>query len=91
MKRILAPIMMILVLAGCASNQDIVNIQSQIDTLKVVIEQVQINSLTAKVYAYGAAESSANAESSLIRTIEYTRKSNINIDRFLSELKKLLK
>jgi len=88
MKRILAPIMMILLLAGCATNNDIVNIQSQIDTLKVDVEQVQINSLIAKVQAYDAALSSANAESSLIYTMEYTKKINYGIDRILLELSK---
>ncbi|MDD5150681.1 MAG: alanine-zipper protein [Flavobacterium sp.] len=89
MKNILKIIVASFILTACATKNDVSLIQTQIDGVKQDIEQVQINSLIAKVTAYGAAESSANAESAMITTLDYTTKINEKLDKiFLDNIQK---
>jgi murein lipoprotein len=66
--------------AGCASDGDIENLQSQIDGLKTSVAQAQSDAAAAQSAAADAASKAAAAESAANRAAQYAQDTNSKLD-----------
>ena len=67
-------------LTGCATNSDITNLQSQIDTVRTDIIEVSTATTAAKLAAEQAATSATNAANSAILAEEASKLTNIKLN-----------
>ncbi len=68
------------VMVGCASTDDIANLQSQIDTLKSNVAQASADAASAQNAASDAAARAAAAESAANRAAQYAQETNSKLD-----------
>jgi len=66
--------------AGCATNGDIENLQSQVDGLKTGVAQAQSDASAAQSAAADAASKAAAAESAANRAAQYAQDTNSKLD-----------
>ncbi len=65
---------------GCATNGDIENLQSQIDTLKTSVAQASSDAASAKSAADAASAQAASAEAAANRAAQYAQDTNSKLD-----------
>jgi len=65
---------------GCATNGDIENLQSQIDTLKTSVAQASSDAASAKSAADAAAAQAASAEAAANRAAQFAQDTNSKLD-----------
>ena len=74
---------------GCATNDDIANLQSQIDGLKSSVSQAQSDAASAKSAADAASAQAASAEAAANRAAQYAQETNSKLDSlFKHKMKK---
>jgi septal ring factor EnvC (AmiA/AmiB activator) len=65
---------------GCATNDDIANLQSQIDGLKTSVAQASADAASAKSAADSASSQAAAAEAAANRAAQYAQDTNSKLD-----------
>ena len=70
---------------GCATNDDIESLQSQIDILSDQTERAAADSGAAKAAAADAAESAAAAEIAAIESVRIAEDTNAKLDRMFKQ------
>lgn len=74
---------------GCASNDDIANLQTQIDGLKTSVAQASSDAASAKSAADAAAAQAASAETAANRAAQFAQDTNSKLDEvFKHSMKK---
>jgi murein lipoprotein len=83
MKKVMKLSMVALVaslVVGCASNADIDNLQSQVDSLKTSVAQAASDAASAKNAADAASSQAASAEAAANRAAQYAQDTNSKLD-----------
>jgi outer membrane murein-binding lipoprotein Lpp len=74
---------------GCATNDDIANLQSQIDGLKSSVAQASSDAASAKSAADSASAQAASAEAAANRAAQIAQETNEKLDKlFKHKMKK---
>jgi outer membrane murein-binding lipoprotein Lpp len=88
MKKIVKLSMVALVaslVVGCATNDDIANLQSQIDGMKSSVAQASSDAASAKSAADSASAQAASAEAAANRAAQYAQETNSKLDSLFSK------
>jgi outer membrane murein-binding lipoprotein Lpp len=92
MKKMVKLSMLVMVaslVVGCATNDDIANLQSQIDGLKSSVAQASSDAASAKSAADSASAQAASAEAAANRAAQYAQDTNEKLDKlFKHKMKK---
>jgi len=70
---------------GCATNDDIANLQSQIDGLKSSVSQASSDAASAKSAADSASAQAASAEAAANRAAQYAQETNSKLDAMFAK------
>jgi outer membrane murein-binding lipoprotein Lpp len=66
---------------GCATNDDIANLQTQIDGLKTSVAQASSDAASAKSAADAASAQAASAETAANRAAQFAQDTNAKLDQ----------
>lgn len=72
-------------LAACASNSDVENLQSQVDGLDASVKQASANAASAQTSASAAAAQAEAAEIAANRAAELSKEANNKLDKRFSK------
>ena len=84
--KLLATTILALTLTACASTGDVENIQSQVDTLKVSIEQVSNDARNAQVAAADAAAKATGAQLATETAAKLSQEASAKLDRLFKKI-----